>query len=241
MARQQSKRRRKRYQPGSAYAGDVRPTGILNVLTSPQTIRAIFVLMALALVVGGGAAIFSTNLFRTTGAGGGQSFVDPGDTVESAEPRPGDVETRQFSAPPEMSIDTGKRYTATIRTELGDIEVELLDDQAPATVNNFVFLAREGFYDGLDFHHVTQGFSAQAGDPTGRGDGGPGYAFDQEGPGPFETGTLGMVNGSQFFIALTASDQFEQFTPFGRIVSGIDVAEGLTIGTQIQTIEVQES
>ncbi len=244
MAKRQSKRRRKRYQPGSAYAGDVRPTGILSFMNSPQTIRVVFIAMALALAAGGGITIFGSNIFRGGGhSGGGQGFTDPGGSSTDNEPlRSADTEDPQrYSSPPALTIDTGKRYTATIRTELGDIEVELFDDQAPTTVNNFVFLARNGFYDGLAFHHVAQGFSAQTGDPTGRGDGGPGYELEQEGPGPFQTGTLGMVNGSQFFIALTGSDQFEEFTPFARIISGLEVAEQLAIGTQIQTIEVQES
>lgn len=244
MAKRQSKRRRKRYEPGSAYAGDVRPTGVLSFLGSPQTIRVVFIAMALALVAGGATAIFGSNIFRGGGqSGGGQGFTDPGDTgsVDEAA-QPADTEDPQrYSSPPALTIDTGKRYTATIRTELGDIELELFDDQAPTTVNNFVFLARNGFYDGLIFHHVAQGFSAQTGDPTGRGDGGPGYELEQEGPGPFLTGTLGMVNGSQFFIALTGSEQFGEFTPFARIISGLEVAEQLAVGTQIQTIEVQES
>lgn len=112
---------------------------------------------------------------------------------------------------------------------------------APQTVNNFVFLARDGFYDGLAFHYVAPGFSAQAGDPTSHGGGGPGYELEQEAPGRFEPGMLGMVNGSQFFIALTDAEQFQQFTPFGRILSGFDLAEQISVGTTIRTIEIREA
>ncbi len=245
MAKHQTKKRRKRYQPGSAYAGDVRPTGILSFMNSPNTIRVVFIAMALALAAGGAATIFGSGFLRGGGghSGGGQGFVDQGDASIPSQPNSSDdaEEPKRYVSPPSMVIDTSKTYTATIKTELGDIEVELLDDQVPATVNNFVFLARDGFYDGLDFHFVTQGFSAQAGDPSGTGAGGPGYELDQEAPGTFEAGTLGMVNGSQFFIALVPSDQFEEFTPFGQIISGLDVVDQLAIGTPIETIEIQES
>ena len=87
---------------------------------------------------------------------------------------------KQYSAPPEMVIDPSKRYTATISTDNGDIVIELFADKAPRTVNNFVFLARDGYYDGVTFHRVIKGFMAQGGDPTGSGSGGPGYKFADE-------------------------------------------------------------
>src|SRR3990170_6405139 len=248
MAKQQTKRRRKRYEAVSAYAGDVKPAGIFRVFGDVRLIRAVFVLMALALVAGGFGAVFG----GTFGFGSqtqNQDFVLPDDNAEdSGTPQANaTAEIKQYAAPPAMSIDSGKRYVATIKTALGEIQVELLADQAPQTVNNFVFLARDGFYNGLTFHQVAQGFDAQAGDPTCatgssscRGDGGPGYDLPQEQPGPFEPGTLGMANASQFFIALTASDQFAQFTPFGRVISGLDVAERLSQGTEIENIEINE-
>lgn len=248
MAKQQTKRRRKRYEPGSAYAGDVKPAGIFRVFGDVRLIRAVFVLMALALVAGGFGAVFGGR-FGFGSQTQNQDFVLPDDNDEdSGTPQANaTAEIKQYAAPPTMRIDSGKRYVATIKTALGEIQVELLADQAPQTVNNFVFLARDGFYDGLTFHQVTQGFDAQAGDPTCtgdssncRGDGGPGYDLPQEQPGPFEPGTLGMANASQFFIALAASDQFAQFTPFGRVISGLDVAERLTQGTEIEKIEVNE-
>lgn len=255
MAKRQTKRRRKRYQPGSAYAGDVRPTGVLSLFSDPRTIRAVFILMALALAAGGLATVLGRGVLR----GGGS---DPGDFVlptaeVSTTPQPDDgTGVKQYDGPPAMSIDLEAGYVATIRTDLGDIEVELLVEEAPETVNNFVFLARDGFYDGLTFHHVVEGFSATAGDPdctaqnpTCRGDGGPGYTIpDESNDVAFEAGVLGLATrpdtlnsgGSQFFIALDESEQFDPFTAFGRVVSGLEVAEQLAGGTEIQTIEIQE-
>jgi cyclophilin family peptidyl-prolyl cis-trans isomerase len=248
MARQQTKKRRKRYQPGSAYAGDVRPTGVLGIIGGSGTMKAVFFVMALALAGGGLYGIFNTGVF-----GNNQDnlagFNVPDDLqptgTPSGEPTPAG---KQYAVAPSMTIDTTKTYTATITTELGDIQVQLDAAAAPQTVNNFVFLARDGFYDGLTFHYVSQGFSAQAGDPTGQGSGGPGYELPHEASGDFDAGTVGMANGttpgqnsgSQFFIALTASDQFDTFTPFGRVVSGLDVAEQLAIGTTIESVQITE-
>jgi len=157
--------------------------------------------------------------------------------------------TKQYNSPPAKVIDPKKKYTAIFKTEKGDFEIALFADKTPKTVNNFVFLAKDGFYNGLIFHQVTTGFDAQAGDPSClaqaseelcRGTGGPGYDLPQEQPGQFQAGEIGMANASQFFIALDASDQFSKFTPFGRIISGLDVAEKISQGTAIQSIEISE-
>lgn len=118
--------------------------------------------------------------------------------------------TKQYDAPPQMSIDPTKKYVATFKTDQGDIVVDLFAAEAPVTVNNFVFLAREGFYDNTTFHRVINGFMAQGGDPTGSGRGGPGYRFDDEAKALAlkhdSAGVLSMANagantnGSQFFI-----------------------------------------
>jgi len=118
--------------------------------------------------------------------------------------------SKQYSAPPEMKIDPKKHYTAVFKTDEGDITIELFAAQAPITVNNFVFLAREGFYDNTTFHRVIKGFMAQGGDPTGSGRGGPGYRFNDEASAlnlqHDSAGILSMANagantnGSQFFI-----------------------------------------
>jgi len=142
----------------------------------------------------------------------------------------------RWSKPPAMSIDQNKQYTATIKTNYGDIVVELFPKDAPLTVNNFVFLARQGFYNGVKFHRIVPAFVIQGGDPTGTGAGGPGYKFaDEIVNKPYSIGTLAMANsgpntnGSQFFICLadltnqTASFQAKAYNIFGIVTSGMDV------------------
>ncbi|MEE8421863.1 MAG: peptidylprolyl isomerase [Dehalococcoidia bacterium] len=136
-----------------------------------------------------------------------------------------------WNSPPEMTIDVEKKYRALMHTEKGDISIALRPDLAPITVNNFVFLAREGFYDGVTFHRVIPGFVAQGGDPTGTGSGGPGYQFQDElNDLPFEQGVIGMANagpgtnGSQFYLMLDAAPHLtNNYTAFGQIDDGIDV------------------
>jgi cyclophilin family peptidyl-prolyl cis-trans isomerase len=134
-------------------------------------------------------------------------------------------------------IDLLKSYTATLTTEKGDIQIELLTEQAPVTVNNFVFLARQGWFDGVTFHRVLPGFVAQGGDPTGTGFGGPGYYIPNEVVPELTFDAEGLVamansgpdtNGSQFFITLgPAPDLNGRFTIFGRVIAGLDVAKAL--------------
>jgi len=135
-----------------------------------------------------------------------------------------------------MTIDTGKQYTATIETEKGKMVFELFAEDVPVTVNNFVFLSREGFYDGTTFHRVIPGFMAQGGDPTGTGAGGPGYKFDDEFTGHRNvTGALSMANagpntnGSQFFICYSLQRGLDgKHSVFGQLIEGTDVLEALT-------------
>ena len=140
---------------------------------------------------------------------------------------------KQWNSPPEMVIDPSKRYTATMSTSMGDLVIALDAIQAPKTVNNFVFLAREGYYDGVIFHRIIKGFMCQGGDPTGTGRGGPGYKFADELPKPrqYEIGSLAMANagpntnGSQFFIVSGPSGVGlpPQYSLFGKVVKGLDV------------------
>jgi cyclophilin family peptidyl-prolyl cis-trans isomerase len=136
--------------------------------------------------------------------------------------------TKQYDAPPAMQIDPKKHYTATFKTDQGDIVIELFADKAPATVNNFVFLARDGFYNGTTFHRVIEGFMAQGGDPTGSGRGGPGYRFNDEasalalkhdGPGVLSMANAGPnTNGSQFFITHIATPHLNgKHAVFGKV------------------------
>lgn len=171
------------------------------------------------------------------------------------------LEKRQFSECPPMVIDPTKQYYAILHTAKGDIKIELYADRAPLAVNSFVFLARQGWFDGVTFHRVIPGFVAQAGDPSGSGFGGPGYAFDNEiSPDlKFDSpGVVGMANagpgsnGSQFFITFAAAPNLNgNYTIFGRVIEGMEVVLslrardpsqglGLPPGDQIISVTIEE-
>ena len=138
----------------------------------------------------------------------------------------------QYNSAPPMTVDPAKKYTATIETNQGTMTAELFVEDAPMTVNNFVFLAGEGFYDGTIFHRVIPGFMIQGGDPTGTGTGGPGYKFNNEPvKRPYSKGTLAMANagrntnGSQFFIMHKDYPLPPDYTIFGKLTSGEEVLD----------------
>jgi len=164
-----------------------------------------------------------------------------------------------YSAAPPMTIDPTKQYIATIETEKGDIVAELYAGKVPNTVNNFVFLAREGYYDNTTFHRVIADFMAQAGDPTGTGMGGPGYQFADEfdptlthdGPGVLSMANAGAnTNGSQFFITFVATPWLDgRHSVFGKVIEGLDVLYAINLrdpqtattpGDLIKTIRIEE-
>jgi cyclophilin family peptidyl-prolyl cis-trans isomerase len=136
-----------------------------------------------------------------------------------------------------MQIDTSKSYTAKFDTTLGSFEIELFASETPLTVNNFVFLARQGFYEGVVFHRILKDFVIQGGDPTGTGSGGPGYKFADELPPKhsYETGIVAMANsgantnGSQFFICTGYQaanlNNYPNYTQFGKVISGMDIVQ----------------
>jgi len=141
---------------------------------------------------------------------------------------------KQWSQPPAMTIDPARRYSATLETTKGSITVDLLADVAPNTVNNFVFLAREGYYDGVPFHRIIKGFMIQTGDPTGTGRGGPGYRFNDEPvTRDYVPGTVAMANagpntnGSQFFIMHQRTALPKSYTIFGQVSSGQEVVDAI--------------
>lgn len=154
-----------------------------------------------------------------------------------------------YNAPPPMTIDPQKSYTATIETVRGDLMCELFAADAPETVNNFVFLAREGFYDGVIFHRVVADFVIQGGSPTGTGSGGPGYQFEDEfSSHKHVAGALSMANagpntnGSQFFITFSPQPHLDgKHSVFGQLVSGMDVMLKIREGDAIKTIRIAES
>ncbi|MDE2836858.1 MAG: peptidylprolyl isomerase [Chloroflexota bacterium] len=166
---------------------------------------------------------------------------------------------QQYDAPPALTIDPEKSYTATFKTEKGDIVIELFADKVPNTVNNFVFLAREGFYDDTTFHRVIPDFMAQGGDPTGTGRGGPGYRFADEfhpslrhdKPGILSMANAGAnTNGSQFFITHGPTPHLDnRHAVFGQVTEGLDVLMSISVrdpqaastpGDTIHTIEITE-
>jgi peptidyl-prolyl cis-trans isomerase B (cyclophilin B) len=154
-----------------------------------------------------------------------------------------------YSTPPPITIDTSKQYTATIETEKGSMILELFASDVPVTVNNFVFLAREGFYDGTTFHRVIPDFMAQGGDPTGTGTGGPGYKFaDEFTKRAHATGALSMANsgpntnGSQFFITYAPQPHLDRkHTVFGQVELGMNVLKVIKNGDTIVRITIEES
>jgi peptidylprolyl isomerase len=165
--------------------------------------------------------------------------------VTSPCPNPDGSSPKQqsFDGPPPMCIDRSKRYTARMVTTKGTMSIALDPMSAPLTVNNFVYLARYHYYDGIVFHRIIPGFVLQGGDPTGTGTGGPGYRFADELPqaGRYELGSLAMANagpdtnGSQFFVISGPSGMRlpPQYSLFGKVVSGMDVVAAIdAVGTQ---------
>lgn len=150
-----------------------------------------------------------------------------------------------------MAIEPDQHYTATIETDKGNIEVELDATHAPQTVNNFVFLANQGYYDGVAFHRVIPNFMIQGGDPTGTGRGGPGYKFEDEvstNPLRHERGVISMANagpntnGSQFFITHSPQPHLNgKHTVFGKVVKGMDVVDKIQAGDRMTKVSVQQS
>ncbi len=157
-----------------------------------------------------------------------------------------------YKAAPPMTIDVNKTYTATIKTAKGDIVAELYPKDAPQTVNNFVFLARDGFYNGLTFHRVVPNFVIQGGDPAGNGTGGPGYTIPPEIKAKHTKGALAMArrggpaqttpsSGSQFYITLEPQPGLDgDYTVFGQVTQGQDVVQKIAVGDVIQSITIAE-
>jgi len=166
-------------------------------------------------------------------------------TCQEPEPTP---EPKTYSAPPAMVIDTGKDYTATIETERGNMVLELFASDVPNTVNNFVFLANDGFYNGTTFHRVLPGFVVQGGDPTGTGRGNPGYSFaDEFSEHTHLAGALSMANsgsdtnGCQFFITFAPEHGLDgKHSVFGQLTDGMDVLEQIKQGDVIIRITIEE-
>jgi peptidyl-prolyl cis-trans isomerase B (cyclophilin B) len=158
--------------------------------------------------------------------------------------------SKKYSAPPPLTIDQNKKYSAVFNTSRGEIVCELFAKDAPNTVNNFVFLARDKFYDGTEFHRVIANFMVQGGDPTASGSGGPGYRFDDEvanNPHKHQVGSLSMANagpntnGSQFFITHVVTNWLDgKHTVFGKVLSGQDVVNAIQQGDKLISVTIRE-
>src|SRR5579862_8526691 len=158
---------------------------------------------------------------------------------------------KQYPSPPQMTIDANKKYSATFNTSRGEIVCELFAKEAPKTVNNFVFLARDKFYDGTKFHRVLANFMIQGGDPEGSGRGGPGYRFEDEtkgNPHKHKVGTLSMANagpntnGSQFFITHVVTDWLDgKHTVFGQVLKGQDIVNAVQQGDTLTSVTITEA
>ncbi|GIW06054.1 MAG: hypothetical protein KatS3mg060_0859 [Dehalococcoidia bacterium] len=177
---------------------------------------------------------------ETTAVAGAAPAASPASSP-TVQPRP------TYTAPPAMTIDTSKIYTATIDTVKGPIVIELYPQDAPMTVNNFVRLARDGFYNGLTFHRV-EPWVIQGGDPEGTGRGGPGYRFNDEPVrGEYLRGIVAMANagpntnGSQFFILKRDTPLPKQYNLFGKVVSGMDVVDQIQVGDRMNSVTITES
>jgi peptidyl-prolyl cis-trans isomerase B (cyclophilin B) len=157
---------------------------------------------------------------------------------------------KKWKTPPEMQIDPEKTYLTKMETSKGLIELELYPEYAPKTVNNYVFLAREGYYDGIKFHRVISNFMIQGGDPTGTGSGGPGYKFEDEvlgNPLKHDSKVISMANagpntnGSQFFITHSPQAHLDgKHTVFGRVVKGAEVVDSIRQGDEMLKVEISE-
>lgn len=161
------------------------------------------------------------------------------------------MSSKQWNKPPAMQIDADKTYLVKMETNRGTLELELYPQYAPITVNNFVFLTEQGFYDGASFHRVIDNFVIQGGDPTGTGRGGPGYRFEDEvvgNPLKHETGVISMANagpntnGSQFFITHAPQPHLDgKHTVFGKVVEGQDVIYEIQAGDEMTAVTVEQA
>jgi cyclophilin family peptidyl-prolyl cis-trans isomerase len=265
----QRKRRQKTYREGESAAPlDLKPKGAFRFFHNYR----LFAVIGIIVMVGSfGFGAFLKN-------GGNSSNPSPrGSGVTRTTPEAGATPgataaaaAKQYSAAPPMTIDPSKTYTAVIKTDQGDVKVDLLAKDAPETVNNFVFLAQQKFYDGTTFFRVIADGSGnvhfvQAGDPSGTGTGGPGYTLPVETPSNLFESTAGVLamakpqsadqpnNGSQFFITTTQEPTFDgKYTAFGKVTQGLDLLAKLqprdpqlqqdpAPGVKIESIEIQTS
>lgn len=194
-----------------------------------QNMKIVIPVIAAILIAGAALTLFLTGVIK----------------MPSSTPKP---QPQSYNSPIPMVIDVNKKYTALIKTDKGDLTLELYPQDAPVTVNSFVSLARKGFYNGLTFHRIIPGFMAQGGDPTGTGSGGPGYKFQDEfSSRTHQEGSLSMANsgpgtnGSQFFICYAPQPHLNgKHTVFGQLTQGMDALKKLVNGDKMNQVIITE-
>ena len=238
--RAQRRQSRQNQNASSESIGHVEFTGPMGFMQ--RHTREFFLGGIVVMVLSLGSIFFATQLGgaspRSTAPDATAAPVDDATPDDGATVTdPADEIVRVYDAAPELTIDPEASYEAVLHLESGEVRIELYADQAPVTVNNFVFLARNRFYEGLTFHRVIPGFAAQGGDPTGAGFGSPGYVLgDESNLLRFERGALsmaedttGQVNGSQFFVTLGPTPSLNgNFIVFGRVIEGLELLDELT-------------
>jgi peptidyl-prolyl cis-trans isomerase B (cyclophilin B) len=247
------KRKGRRPRGVADWSGPAKKHGPFGIFSNVR----LFYIIGIIIMVGGTAMGFGgTRLCGNNNANRVATVTPESVGTETATPAPGEItptatveQVKQWAAPPEMSIDPAKTYTATITTNKGVIEAQLFAADAPNTVNNFVFLAQQHFFDSLPFYYVDPGYFAATGDPAGNGKGGPGYELtDEPNAHAFDVGSLGMFagetdsmrSGSRFFIVLNPSRlDATNFWPFGEVKSGLSVLQSLVEGDTVTSVEIQ--
>ena len=245
--RGQRPQRQRRYRSGGQGQA-FKPGFPMNLFTGRVALISFVVVGVMAMA---GGLVLSVLLNPDQAPVSGEGEVEA--TAEATATAPAAPDSRVYSAAEIVTDATAETYTATIATAKGDIVIELFADVAPNTVNSFVFLAEQGYFDGIVFHRVVENFIVQGGDPTGSGTGGPGYVTADE-PNELhnEAGTISMakvlgqsVFGSQFFINLKDnpsldfdSGNSDRFYPFGRVIEGMDIAHSLALGDVIESIAI---
>ncbi|RCX23689.1 cyclophilin family peptidyl-prolyl cis-trans isomerase [Fontibacillus phaseoli] len=228
-----------------------------------QLTRSLILLISAVLILGGCGKDNETKQESANNQAAGNTAEQPTSPVEPESAPESAKETMSWDSPPAMEIDTNKAYTAKFTTSKGDFTIELFAKDAPKTVNNFVFLSRQGFYNDVIFHRIIETFMIQTGDPEGTGAGGPGYSFeDEQTEHKYEPGIVAMANagpdtnGSQFFIC-TGDDSIglnntPNFTIFGKVTNGMDVVEDIAatpvepggpmgeLSTPTETVQIKE-
>lgn len=198
--------------------------------------NCILVLLMLTLILVGCGEAEPEEASEQDAGSNTQSQVETQQEVAENTPTEESQTMEQWTSPPEMQLEEGVDYQAVLSTSKGEITVDLLESDVPLTANNFVFLARQNFYDGVPFHRIVQDFMIQTGDPTGTGRGGPGYRFEDEAVvGDYTRGTVAMANagpntnGSQFFIMLKdySGRLPKNYTIFGKVTEGMDVVDAI--------------